>query len=190
MNNEWKLKLQEEFPFMKQNNVEEEHNIYRHWGFECSGGWYELLKDCLQRITDRYAEAGVPIDFVPAQIKEKFGTMRLYYGYEDAPCGIAAFDFLGNGSSIRFEPGNENDGEKKKKLRHDISGIVRAAEERSKHTCEMCGKEGVIRSDLGWVKTLCDSCYDARKKTKEENKKKRAEKAKEIYEVIQKKKNE
>ncbi|NLM19030.1 MAG: hypothetical protein GX217_03280 [Clostridiaceae bacterium] len=179
-----------EFPFMKQNNVKEEHNIYRRWGFECSSGWYELLRNCCQQITDRYAEAGVPIDFVPAQIKEKFGTLRFYYGYEDAPCGIAAIDNLWDGTSIRFEPGNECDDEEKKKLRHDIAGIVRVAEERSKHTCEICSKQGIIRTDLSWIKTLCDSCYDARKIAIEEKKKERAEKAKEIYEEIQEKKNE
>ena len=35
---EWKIKLQEDFPFMEQD-PNDDGNIYRKWGFECSGGW-------------------------------------------------------------------------------------------------------------------------------------------------------
>lgn len=171
MTDNWEQKLQEEFPFMKQNNVDEEKNLYRHYGFECAGGWYELLRDCCRKITDRYAKAGVPIDFVPTQIKEKFGTLRFYYGFEDAPSGIAAVDFLGSGTSIRLESGSESVDEEKQELRRDIAAIVREAEERSKHTCEKCGSEGVLRTDLRWVRTLCDSCYSAHKAAIEKSKK-------------------
>lgn len=52
MKDELELKLQEDFPFMKQNHVNDESNIYRRWGCECSGGWYDLIHDCCQAITD------------------------------------------------------------------------------------------------------------------------------------------
>lgn len=166
---EWKIKIQEDFPFMEQD-PNDDGNIYREWGFECSGGWSKLLRECCEAIVARYAEEGIglyDIDFVPAQIKEKFGTLRLYYGYFDAPCGIAAFDNLATGESIRFEPRTEKEiDEAKVKLRQDIRAIVRAAEQKSKCTCEMCGAEGKLRndSDIGiyWVKTLCDSCHEKR----------------------------
>ena len=64
-----------------------------------------------------------------AQCKGKFGRLRWYYGYSDAPCGIAAFDNLADGTSLRFEPGNESDDEEKKAFRHNIAAIVREAEE-------------------------------------------------------------
>ena len=158
---EWEVKLQEEFPFMKQNNVEEEKNIYRRYGFEFSGGWYEIIRDCCRKITERYEKEGIPIDFVPAQVKEKFGTLRFYYGYEDAPCGIAAIDNLTSGTSIRFAPGTgEDTDDAKKKLRQDIAAIVREAEERSAHTCELCGAEGSLRkTPIARVDTLCEKCY-------------------------------
>ena len=35
---EWKIKLQEDFPFMEQD-PNDDGNIYRKWCFECSGGW-------------------------------------------------------------------------------------------------------------------------------------------------------
>lgn len=62
-----------------------------------------MLRECCESIVARYAEDGIgldDIDFEPAQIKEKFGTLRFYYGYTDAPCGIAAFDNLATGESI------------------------------------------------------------------------------------------
>ncbi len=33
---EWKIKLQEDFPFMEQS-TDDSHNRYRKWEFECSG---------------------------------------------------------------------------------------------------------------------------------------------------------
>lgn len=177
---EWKVKLQEDFPFMEQD-PDDEYNTYRKWGFECSGGWYQLLRECCEAIISRYADEGIgisDIDFEPVQIKEKFGTLRFYYGYTDAPCGIAAFDNLATGESIRFEPKAEGDiDDTKAKLRRDIRMIVRFAEEKSRHTCEVCGAEGELRNDsnvgIGWVQTLCDSCHESRLKKTIERREKR-----------------
>lgn len=51
-----------------------------------------------------------------------------------------------------------------------------AAEEKSSHTCEICGAEGKFRndSDIGihWVRTLCDSCHEDRIKKAIEKRKK------------------
>lgn len=162
MKDEFELQLQKDFPFMKQSKVESEQSIYRRWGCECSGGWYHLIHNMCQDITDRYKEAGVDVDLIPEQLKEKFATLRFYYSFEDAPCGIAALDYLGDGSSIRFEPGNENDDDEKKKLRHDIAQIVRTYEAKSKSVCEVCGDEktATVRMDMSWKQSLCDSCYE------------------------------
>lgn len=37
--------------------------------------------------------------------------------------------------------------------------LVREAEEKSYHICEICGKEGKIRDIKGWLKTLCEEHY-------------------------------
>ena len=199
MEKDWKLELQEAFPFMRQNNVEEEHNIYKHWGFQCSGGWHGLLRECCEAIVARYAENGIAldeIDFEPAQIKEKFGTLRFYYGYTDAPCGIAAFDNLATGESIRFEPKADGDiDDAKAKLRQDIRSIVRATEKKSRYTCEVCGVEGELRNDsdvgIHWVRTLCDSCHEKRiKKAIEMREKRKQMSPMEFLEYVQKKKEE
>jgi hypothetical protein len=163
MREDLELILQEGFSFMKRdmtiNDRNQIHNIYQAWGCECAGGWYQLLYDLCQAITDRYAQDGIPVDIVLKQIKEKFASLRFYYSFEDTPCALQAIDFLG-GSSLRFEPYNENDDDIKKKLRHDISQIVRAFEDKSKTICENCGKEGTIRMDMPWKRTLCDECYN------------------------------
>lgn len=166
MRDELDMQLQNDFPFMWQKH-EEGQNLYRRWGCECSGGWYGIIHDACQAIADAYAEAGISVDFVPAQIKEKFGTLRFYYGYEDAPCGIAAFDNMADGTSIRFSPEGENEDEEIKELRAKVREIIRAAEQRSKYTCEICGSEdGKIRNDgehgIYRIQTLCDECHKKR----------------------------
>lgn len=92
---EWKIKLQQDFPFMEQDPNDDGHNIYRKWGFECYGGWYRLLRECCEAIVKRYEKDGIgidDIDFVPAQIKEKFGTLRLYYRLLKYALAILAAD--------------------------------------------------------------------------------------------------
>lgn len=160
MREELELKLQEDFPFMQQNRVESEHNIYRKWGIECSSGWYQLLHDLCQEITDRYAVDEAPVDIVIQQIKEKFASLRFYYSYEDVACPIQAIDCLGDGISIRFQSENTSGDEKTKKLRGDIAQIVRRYEEKSKTVCENCGQTGNMRMDMPWKRTLCDDCYE------------------------------
>ncbi len=168
-NKKWELILQKNFPFMKQD-PNDDYNPYKQFGFQCSGGWYDLIRECCAAIVGRYEEDGIgidDIDFEPAQIKEKFGCLRFYYGYADAPCGIAAFDNLATGDSIRFESKTDSViDDAKAKLRQDIRSIVRRAEEKSKHICEVCGAEGKLRndSDVGiyWVRSLCDSCHEER----------------------------
>ncbi len=160
---DWEVKLQEDFPFMEQDPGAE-RNTYKKWGFQCSGGWYQLLRKCCEDIVERYAKDGIginEIDFVPSQIKEKFGTLRFYYHYTDTPNGIAAFDILSTGESLRFMPKAEGEiDEAKARLREDIHAIVRTAEEKSKDICESCGAWGELRVNHGRYRTLCDSCDD------------------------------
>lgn len=166
---EWKIRIQESFPFMEQD-PSDNGNIYHKYGFEFAGGWYDILRECLETIVARYAEDGIglsDIDFIPCQLKEKFGAFRFYYDYTDVHCVNAALDFIGSGLTMRFEPdANGEVDEAKMKRRKDIRAIVSAAEQKSKCTCEMCGAEGKLRddSDIGihWVKTLCDSCHEKR----------------------------
>ncbi len=157
MRAELENKLGKDFPFMKRNKTED-GNIYQKWGCECADGWYQLLHDLCQEITDTYSSAGIPIDIVVEQVKEKFATLRFYYSFEGSPCPIQAFDCLSDGTGIRFQPRNEFDNEDKKKLRKEIAQTVREFEEKSKFVCECCGNTGTIRMELPWKQTLCNKC--------------------------------
>jgi hypothetical protein len=39
--------------------------------------------------------------------------------------------------------------------------LIEGMETESAHICEDCGDVGHTRLDLGWVRTLCESCYDS-----------------------------
>jgi len=41
---------------------------------------------------------------------------------------------------------------------------IEEIEKESEKICEICGKEGLLRTDLGWWLTLCDEDYKERKK--------------------------
>lgn len=49
MREELELKLQEDFPFMQQNRVESEHNIYRKWGVNALVVGISLFTICAKR---------------------------------------------------------------------------------------------------------------------------------------------
>ena len=163
MDDRYEELLQEEFPFMMQSHDYKDTSVYRIYGCECSNGWYSIIRDCCRAIADEYNKAGIPVDFIPEQIKEKFGKLRFYYDFEDAPLAIHAFDCLG-GDSLRFIPGSENDDDEKKAFRQRIAEIVHDAEVKSASVCEFCGREGRLRKDLRWVKTLCDEHYSKMEK--------------------------
>lgn len=64
MNEQLERQIQADFPFMKMNKIDGEENLYRRWGCDCDDGWYELIHDMCQAITDRYAKEGLPIDLI------------------------------------------------------------------------------------------------------------------------------
>ena len=160
MRNELEEQLGKDFPFMQRSRYDE-HNLYYLYGCECSDGWYDLIHELCQAITERYERDGKPVDILVAQVKEKFATLRFYYDYEDGSCSMA-LDFFG-GPSLRFMP-NDGGDEETVQLRRDIAGIIRSYEKKSGSVCEECGKTGEIRKDLRWIRTLCDECYGNYKK--------------------------
>lgn len=50
-----------------------------------------------------------------------------------------------------------NDGNK------EIYDRILEAEKLSHETCEICGQQGEIRTDIGWYSTLCNEHYEKRK---------------------------
>ena len=170
---DFELKLEQEFPFMQQKEVADEqrekggYSAYDAYGCCVGEGWYIILRGLCLDITKAYEEANVPVDLVVAQVKEKFGTLRFYCYPSGHDPGVFAFDFIGSGS-LRLSPGETD-------LHSEINKIVKKWEEISGSTCEKCGDAAEIRTDLGWIKTYCDSCYKDKKAKHEAQEQRRKE---------------
>jgi len=115
-----------------------------HWGFGIGPGWYKLLDKLCEKLT--FIEEQTGIEIIATQVKEKFGGLRFYVVLR----GPSTADNIGVWEDIIYD-------------------VIAYAEQYSLSVCEICGKYGKIRDDLGWVKTLCDIHY---KEHKEKCKKK------------------
>jgi hypothetical protein len=99
-------------------------------------GWYGCIapdgwKDIVLETDEMLAY--IDPDYEIHQIKEKFGTLRYYYGSEH------------NFSSIQGKI---------------MYAITQAAEARSSRTCEVCGKYGELDTSKYYIRTLCEEHLD------------------------------
>ena len=166
---DFEAKLGVEFPFMCRKEVTAEqwekggYSLYDAYGCDVGKGWYELLRNLCLDITKAYEAAGLPVDIIVDQVKEKFGTLRFYYHPKGQDPGFHALDFLVSGTSLRMQPGSTD-------LHNEVARVVSKWEEESASVCEECGAPGETRTDLGWILTLCVSCYEDKKTLIEEKK--------------------
>jgi len=110
------------------------------YGCIAPDGWKWIVEDC-----DRLL-ARLDPDYEIHQVKEKFGTLRYYYGSD-----------------------------KDYELQEIMDAVVRQAEILSSSTCEVCGNSSVMSSpdkgvkfddsavlksttNGGWLKTICNNC--------------------------------
>ena len=176
MRDELEQRLERDFPFMKRDRNGEE-SLYQKWGCECDNGWFDLIHELCQKISDRFERDGKEPNIIVLQIKEKFAALRFYYKFEGSKDSIQALDFLDSGISIRFSPGENNSDradDETAALRKDIRRLVNEYEQKSKTVCEVCGALGEVRTNMPWIRTLCESCHLKRIKINEETMKKRA----------------
>ncbi len=116
-------------------------DLYGAFGLDIGDGWYQLIRDMCGEIAAAYEAEGAAVDLVVDQVKEKYGTLRFYYGFDRQPDG--------SGPSSA--------------LHEKVARIVDDYEEKSAQICELCGKPGSLRKDLDWMLTLCDEHYRLRK---------------------------
>ena len=95
-------------------------------------GWYGCIapdgwKDIVLKADEMFAF--IDPDYEIHQIKEKFGTLRYYFGTTK--------------TGVELEI---------------MYAIERWAESRSEHTCERCGKFGELRTETYYIVTMCDDC--------------------------------
>ncbi len=109
-------------------------NLYRRHAYIGTGdGWYSIVDDLSAQLEWLTLSGSVSITYTGS--KEKFGTLRY-----DATANVLDEDFP---SSI-------------------VWALIENAESRSACICEGCGKYGELRLG-GWVKTLCERCYEKRR---------------------------
>ena len=87
-----------------------------------------------------------------SQIKEKFGTLRLYFNFGDNfnPEDVAHLD-----------PDDVH--QARERERGKIDGVLTFADILSTQTCEKCGSPGKLIAE-GWWKTECRTCAESRGK--------------------------
>jgi len=99
------------------------------YGCIAPDGWKDIVLKADEML------AHIDPDYQIFQIKEKFGTLRYYFG-----------------SNHDFDS-----------VEYDIMRAIEVwAEQRSQWTCESCGKFGELRTDRYWIVTLCDTCNEER----------------------------
>lgn len=143
MNKELQTALEEEFPFMRQED-QDRPSAYRQFGIEAGSGWYELIRGLCREITQVCAQAGRENDLFVDQIKEKYGELRFYCHLKGGP------------------------EEESRALTHKLYDIIGRYEEASKQVCEWCGAPARLRKlklkiGMVWCQTLCDEHYALRR---------------------------
>lgn len=125
------------------------------YGFECGDGWFQIIDECLTSILSVLGEKDI---FEVTQIKEKLGTLRIYYEYSQAS-GFRyqlpyKFNRLTRWYVQRFFD----------LVRHKIGlfskiemidNQIRIANNKSSKTCEVCGKPGKL-NNKGWIFAACE----------------------------------
>lgn len=143
-------KFKEDFSYMFS-----EDNYY--YDLSTGSGWNNLIRKLFEDIVALDINKKVSI----WQIKEKFGTARIYIGFDN---------------SVE----HDNDEE----IHFKIRSLIDFAERRSGEICEECASEENVTTSsgkIGWIKTYCDQCRktieDQTLKEREERNKRYEEKS-------------
>lgn len=104
-------------------------------------GWHGLMIDMSAELLAYFHQRNIdPYTFHIDQLKEKFGSIRLYYSLH---CEGKHYD-------------------------EEIDKIIRKYEDLSEHTCCVCGGEATLMSK-GWICPYCKNCADRLKAEKEKH---------------------
>jgi len=122
MDEKLEKKLVEQYPDALSEYGGDARYTCMAWGFECGNGWHKIIEELCEKI------ANIP-GFKFAQVKEKFGTLTIYYD----------------------GPENEDD-------RAKVRLAIDEAEIKSSKTCENCGEPGENTNINGWLRTECKMC--------------------------------
>ena len=102
--------LCEKYPKMMVNRHKSMQETTMCWGFECDDGWYNILNQLMSQIQhhidwqqdrkERFNQGDGCIQVTLDQVKEKFGTLRIYYsGGDDYIRGLVSMAQAMSGST-------------------------------------------------------------------------------------------
>ena len=109
-----------------------------HGGISVGDGWIPLLEKLFTFCQFHHDRNGYP-QLVADQIKEKFGTLRFYYLFEECTSDTAKY------------------GKQFQRTEDMLKGAIYFAESLSSTICEGCGAPGTINK-TGWLTTRCSDC--------------------------------
>lgn len=125
MNEKLELKLVERFPKLLRDYRGSPHETCLAFGIECGDGWNGLIHDTLTRL-QKMVECAPDLDIRIAQVKEKFGGLRIYVTMECDDRVVADI----------------------------VYAILHDAESASSNICEVTGAYGDLCKRGVWYKTL------------------------------------
>ena len=104
MRNELDKMLCEKYPKMMVNRHKDMQETTMCWGFECGDGWYNILNQLMSQIQHhidwKNRDTEVVQQVTLDQVKEKFGTLRIYYsGGDDYIRGLVSMAQAMSGST-------------------------------------------------------------------------------------------
>ena len=165
MRNELQQKLFDKYPDMFGERHLDMSQTCMCWGIETNDGWYHILDymcNELKKLQEKY-----DLKIIFRQVKEKYGTLRVYHHIEYG----GRWGKSGDGLRTTFE-GAET--VPHKRLGWSISGknmqvseildliedMINTAEIMSSIICERCGMTGASPTEGMWITTLCDKCKE------------------------------
>jgi hypothetical protein len=181
MRNSLEVILKQDFPEYFAGTEKSLQQSLMKFGCCCEDGWFDIIYRCCLELKKN----NLHVEFV--QIKQKFGTLRLYYN-----CTKHNNEFTGRLNTklhpitnklcqlvchlVSYLPKNTERSKiyqhvwQFKNLFHEyilqdehckISHIVDKYCHLSQCTCEICGKPGKCRSTKNkWLYTVCEDCHE------------------------------
>lgn len=118
--------------------------IPRGWfrSLDIGDGWMPIVIELDRKLAE------IDPEYEIHQVKEKFGGLRFYWAGD---------------ASEMFKTGKLKDDGYPEWGYTPAGEAVRDAEQEALKTCEFCGEPGILRNDLRWLKTLCDTHYEERR---------------------------
>lgn len=123
-------KLKDEFPEMYEGIKNEKFRREPiYYGFTCDDGWFDIIRN----FSVKYQQY---INTLSPELKQEYKIYQVKEKFGRLVIYAAPY----NDATIR--------------------ALVEEASKEASDTCEKCGaKDAVLRPDIGWVRTLCDSHY-------------------------------